>query len=148
MNEITGLNKVFFGKDKSTGESIYLTKPTWDCGWYWSFGYLGNKNCHYHLDGYQQGRNINMYDALKTDYDLNPVIEAKLWVFCELALTIYQLKESAEVFGRGGSHMTTNPYASDIKNEEYTKHINTVLLPKVMQGFWDMVTAVKTELVA
>ena len=32
-------------------ETIYLTPPSWDCDWYWGFGYLGNKNCHYHIDG-------------------------------------------------------------------------------------------------
>ena len=24
-------------------ESIYLSPPSWDCNWYWGFGYLGKK---------------------------------------------------------------------------------------------------------
>lgn len=136
---INGKDKILLGVNKSS-ENIYIYKPTWDCGWYWSFGCLGNKNQHYHLSGYKNGRNINMYDALMGDYDLTEKIKNNLWVFCELALTIYSLKESAEVFGRGGSHMTNNPFASDIKNVGYTDHINNVLLPKIIQGFWDLIS--------
>lgn len=123
-------NKVFFGKDKE-GEEIFLSAPSWDCGWYWGFGYLGNKNCHYHLDGYANGRNINMYDALSADYELNPKIKKNLWEFCELVLTAYSLKKTAEVLGRGGSHITKNPCASMIMNKDETKRINEVILPAI-----------------
>jgi len=153
---IKGKDKVFFGKNEH-GERIYLQKPTWDCGWYWSFGYLGNKDCHYHLDGYQkkdhclkledgnykhitEKRNICMRDALLADYELNPVIEENLWVFCELALSIYSLKETAEVLGRGGSHMTNNPCQSVIKNKTEVKRINEIVIPALCQELWDMLT--------
>lgn len=31
-------------------EKLYLSKPSWDCDWYWGFGYVGNKNLHTHLN--------------------------------------------------------------------------------------------------
>jgi len=96
MIEINGKVKEFFGTIDGN-EKIYYSKPTWDCGWYWAFGYLGNQNCHYHLSGFADGRNINMYDALKEDYDLNPKLENQLWEFCELVQTAYTLKKAAEV---------------------------------------------------
>lgn len=139
MKQITGAEKVLFGVDNESKENIYISKPTWDCDWYWSFGYLGNKNCHYHLSGYSRGRNINMYEALLADYKLKPAIKENILAFCELSKTIYALKESAELFGRGGMHYTKNPFAADIKNVDFTKHINDVLLPKVIQGLWDLV---------
>lgn len=129
--EIKGTREQFFGTRKSDGHKIYITQPSWDCGWYWSFGYLGNRNEHYHLDGYANGRNINMYDALKEDYDLAPAIEENLWKFCELAKTAYTLKETAEVLGRGGSHYTTNPLAALIKNQDEVKRINEKVLPAI-----------------
>ena len=70
MENIQGSKRKILGTCKKTGESIYFYKPTWDCDWYWGFGYLGNKNQHYHLSDYANGRNINMYDALIGDYDL------------------------------------------------------------------------------
>lgn len=141
---------VFFGTRKSDGARIYLTKPTWDCGWYWSFGYLGNRNEHYHLDSYQskdhflkledgsfkiltEKRNKCMYDCLLEDYDLNPKIKENLWTFCELALTAYSLKEAAEVFNRGGSHMTKNPCCDIIKNHDMVEKINKEMLPAVFE---------------
>lgn len=146
--QINGKDKVFFGTNKETNERIYISKPSWDCDWYWGFGYLGNKNCHYHLDAYQskdqcfkledgsykvltEKRNICMYDALLEDYNLNPKIKKNLWEFCELVLTAYTLKKTAETLGRGGSNMTTNPCADLIKNPEEVKRINEVVLPAV-----------------
>ena len=140
------MSKVMFGTRKDTGEVIYLTLPTWDCGWYWSFGYLGNKDCHYHLSSYQdkqhvftladggiklltERRNKCMYDCLLEDYELNPKLVGSLWRFCELAQTAYALKDAAKVLGRGGSHITTNPCADVIKSAQEVERINRVALP-------------------
>lgn len=138
MTNTTIGKKVFFGTRKEDNTKIYLSAATWDCGWYWGFGYLGNKNEHYHLNDYKNGRNINMYDALVEDYDLNPGIKANLWVFCELALTIYALRNTAEVLGRGGSHMTTNPCADLIINKDEVNRINEVVLPELMTKLYEL----------
>jgi len=130
---INGKDKIRLGTRKSDGKGIFLTKPTWDCSWYWGFGYLGNRNEHFHLSSYANGRNINMYDALTTDYDLNPKIKAKLWDFCELVKTAYVLKETAEVLGRGGSHYTKNVCASIIKNTDEVTRINEIVLPAIFE---------------
>ena len=144
------MKQFYFGKRKEDGVRIYLTAPEWVCGWYWSFGYLGNKREHCHLKSYQskthfltledgsfkiitEERNICMRDALLEDYDLNPNIKENLWVFCELVLTAYALKETAEVLGRGGSHMTANPCADTIKNADEVKRINDVVLPEIFE---------------
>ena len=142
------MSRVKFGIRKSDGEVIYLTDPTWDCGRYWSFGYLGNSQEHYHLENYQSAdrvfkledgtfgmltekRNISMYDALIADYDLEPGILKNLWTFCELALTAYALKKTAELYGRGGSHMTTNPCKELLTKPDIVTHINEVELPAI-----------------
>ena len=155
MKEIIGQERVLFGTD-THGDNIYITKPKWDCNWYWSFGYLGNKNIHYHLDAYQskdhffkledgtfksitEKRNKNMYDCLLADYNLNEKIKAKLWEFCELSKTIYALKEAAEVLGRGGSHMTMNPCSELIKNKTEVERLNTVVIPELCQTLWNLI---------
>lgn len=130
--------KVKFGVHKASGEIIYLTLPTWDCNWYWSFGYLGNRSRHYHLSRYAAGRNICMHDTLMSDYELVPSLAAKLWVFCELACTAYTLKAAAEVLGRGGSHQTINPCAATIKNPKEVERINTVVLPAIFAQILDI----------
>lgn len=144
-------NSIYFGEVKETGEKVYLSAPSWDCNWYWGFGYLGNKNCHYHLSSYQskfhtltlndgslktitECRNINMYDALLTDYDLPFKIKDSLWKFCELATTVYFLKETAEILGRGGSHYTVNECKDVIINPEEVIRINEVVLPSLFNA--------------
>lgn len=139
---IEGKNKVYFGHHIEWNEKIWLTKPKYSCGWYWSFGYLGNKNCHYHLDGYQNGRNINMYAALQTDYLLSPHIANNLWSFCEQAQTIYTLKEAADVLYRGGANYTTNPLRNFIISNNHNDNLNMVVLPKLLQNFWDQFSKV------
>lgn len=114
-----------------SGERIYLSPPSWDCDWYWGFGYLGNNNCHYHLDGLN--RELNLYDAIKKHFGRSLVIkdDKDLWTFCELVLSAYTLKETAEVLGRGGSHMTTNPCADIIINKDEVTRINEIVLPAI-----------------
>lgn len=145
MTQTKWTGKFLMGK--VDGESIYLSAPKWDCGWYWGFGYLGNKNCHYHLDGLSKTHNANLYDALYKEFGDTLTIgsrddvwnqNSKLYTFCELVLTAYTLKETAEVLGRGGSHMTTNPLAALIKNEAEVTRINTVVLPAIFDAINDL----------
>ena len=137
-------NRVFFGTNKD-GEKIYLSAPSFDCGWYWGIGYLGNDDCHYHLDNYADGRNINMHDALKNDYQLNPKIEKSLWEFCEIYLTIYSLKNTAEVLGRGGSHMTSNPCKNIIINKDEVSRINNEVLPSLFIALEEILISVTED---
>lgn len=156
LSNIGGKDRVFLGTHKGTNEKIYLSKPSFDCEWYWGFGYLGNKDCHYHLSDYDnkdrllyndseetvlvtEKRNINMYDALLADYNLSPAIEKNLWVFCELALSIYTLKDCAELFSQGGSHMTTNPDRSKLKSTTMYDRLTYDLIPMQCQTLWDLI---------
>ena len=119
------------------GEKIYLTAPSWDCGWYWGFGYLGNKDCHYHVDGLSKDKNL--HDGFLEHFgDSFVVRESDAWEFAELFQTFYTLKETAEVLGRGGSHLTNNPCREIIKNAEEVKRINEVVLPAVFDAIYQI----------
>jgi hypothetical protein len=121
------------------GEAIYISPPSWDCGWYWGFGYLGNRHCHYHLDGLSAGKNQNLYDAMREHFgDSLTIPSEKLWEFCELAKTAYSLKETAEVLGRGGSHYSHNPCEELVKNPIETARINEVVLPAIFNAINDI----------
>ena len=131
----------YFGTLKTCNERIRLSTPTFDCNWYWGFGYLGNKNCHYHLKNYKQiagfsdYRSISMFDAFKMDYTLCDVLQndTTLWTFCELVQTAYSLLAVAEIFSRGGSHQCKNPCQELLKNLDMYEHINFVLLPALFK---------------
>lgn len=136
LNGTKWTKKIFLGTRKSDNARIYLSAPSWECGWYWGFGYLGNKYEHYHLNGYANGRNINMYDALQTDYILNPEIAHSLWKFCELVLSAYRAKKAAEFLGRGGAHITTNVCKDIILNKEESDRLNVVVLPAIFDALY------------
>lgn len=118
-------------------EPIYLSAPSWDCGWYWGFGYLGNKNCHYHVDGLNKGKNQNLYDAFIEHFgNTLTVRRSQLWTLCELFKTFYALKQTAEVLGRGGSHYTNNPCKDVIINIDEVARINNVVLPQIFEEIY------------
>lgn len=147
--------KVYLGKHE--GEKIYLSAPSWDCGWYWGFGYLGNKNCHYHVNGltkheeYKNGHFeyefTNLFDGFKKHFGESLVIDndKDLWSLCELFATFYSLKEAAEVLGRGGANYTSNPCKSIIQNKEEVKRINEVVLPAIFDEIYKILLPLRIK---
>lgn len=125
-------------------KKIYLSAPSWDCDWYWGFGYLGNKNCHYHVDGLKkiekynseksswEYKFVNLYDGFREHFGFSlKITDNNLWTICELFQTFYTLKETAKVLGKGGSHYTNNPCKDIIINKEEVNRINEVVLPNI-----------------
>jgi hypothetical protein len=126
----------YLGKRKEDGRMVYLAAPTWDCDWYWSFGYLGATGEHFHLRNYG---NMDWKDCLERDYNLNVKLRGdNLWKFYELAKTAYKLKEVAEVLGRGGCNITDNPLAEVIKNKTEVDRINQIVLPQIFDAINEM----------
>lgn len=122
----------YLGKRKEDGRMVYIAAPTWDCDWYWSFGYLVATGEHFHLRNYG---NISWVDALERDYTLNVKLRGdNLWKFYELAKTAYGLKEVAVILGRGGSNIVDNPLAEVIKNKVEVDRINQIVLPKIFDA--------------
>jgi hypothetical protein len=140
--------KLYIGNND--GQATYLSAPSWDCGWYWGFGYLGNRNCHYHVDGLMthewydtekkcfRSERMNLFDGFKKHFGESLVVKSdnNLWTLCELFQTFYTLKETAEVLGRGGSHYTSNPLSELIKNPAEVERINKVLLPAIFEQIY------------
>jgi hypothetical protein len=112
-------------------EDIYLKAPSWDCDWYWGFGYIGNRDHHYHLDWLNEGKNQNFYDAIKEHFGASFVIkdDNDIWLFSELIKTFYTLRETAKLLVQGHSNYCTNPLSENIKNIDEAKRINEELMP-------------------
>jgi hypothetical protein len=125
--------KIYIGT--ANNEKIYLSAPSWDCGWYWGFGYLGNNNCHYHVDGLSKDKNL--FDSFKEHFSQHLIVrDSQLWTLCELFKTFYSLKEAAEILGRGGAHYTTNPCKDVIINTEEVNRINSTVLPAIFEEIY------------
>ncbi len=115
----------------------YLVAQKWDCGWYWGCGYVKTYNrskrdidSHQHFDGLFFKTSKNGYDAFIDFFDDMTINKNEVWQLVEMMKTIYILKESAEVLGRGSSHYTTNPCKDIIVNVNISTHrvrVNRIL---------------------
>ena len=137
-------NKILLGKLKSDagtsadGENMWLEKHKWDCGWYWGFGYVGNKNCHFHFDSLlyiKDGKGSVKYTASDL-FESTKITDKEWWVIRDLFSQAYALQKAAEVYQYGG-HQTTVVGTTDIiKNKERADQINADL-QKVLDLVWD-----------
>jgi hypothetical protein len=147
MKTLSNYSKILLGYNNN--EPIYLSPPSWNCGWYWGFGYLGNRNRHYHVEGLTKHETYNfekkffeyeftnLYDGfIKHFGNTLRVRKSELWTLVELFKTFYTLKETAEVLGRGGSHYTSNPAKDIIINKDEVTRINSIVLPQIFEEIY------------
>lgn len=130
--------KIFLGtlrKDAGTfadGERIYINKHSWDCNWYWGFGYLDNARTHFHFDSLLKGS-----PKLASDLFISPrYTDKNWWIIRDLFIQAYALKKAAEVYRHGG-HQTTKQGLTDIiMSQDKADSINKDL-EKVLDTLWN-----------
>ena len=161
-----GKKVYLLGIDKD-GYGVWLQEPSWDCEWYWGFGYIErytNKmhpelardiDSHTHWDSGIVGEH-EYYDTesqtwKKTEYNHhlndNTTLKAttltdnESWKLAELMKTYYSLRESASVFGKGGSNVSSSEIEQDIvKRVKWATEINEVILPKLFKEIDKLLT--------
>lgn len=142
------------GKD-SDGIFYWLESPSWDCGWYWGFGYVEtysrNVNpskardieSHQHYDGFEGFKDENgryVYHLNESPKLAETVLtDSEAWELSDLMKRFYTLKESAEIFHRGNANRTSKT-SHDSKNAEIEKYINEVELPAIFKAVLAILT--------
>jgi hypothetical protein len=101
-------NKIYLGKSEELGH-IYLRWHKWDCNLYWSFGYLGNDDCHYHFKSYLDGKHWKVEQVFKSTW----ITQELWWVMLDLFKQAYALKNAAEIYRHGG-YITSKPGITDL----------------------------------
>jgi hypothetical protein len=153
----SGKNKKYLMGKNQYGEKVWLETPSWDCSWYWGFGYLTSKNSLTHVDGLT-GRH-EYYDTekqchrLSSDYIHNIYDSPKLvettftlnegWKLSELFKEFYLLKDMAEYTHRSPAscNLTTSPVIQDPeKMAQWYKEINEVMIPLITAEILRMLT--------
>jgi len=170
MNTINKQKTSAFGKDvyllgvNKSGEYIWLESAKWDCDWYWGFGYIetytNNKypaiskdiTSHSHWSGlvgkqerYNSDKQCFCLDSKYVSHlNENPDIESTVltdkesWELADLMQSFYTLRDTAEICHSGNSHLTTT--GIDLKNQELENHINKMLLPKIFERVYQILT--------
>lgn len=151
------MKKAAFGKDiyflgsDAAGVNYWLERASWDCGWYWGFGYVetytNNANpagsrdvaSHQHFDGLFL-KNAGYVDGFRALLPGTPLSDAEIWQLLELMKTFYILREYADTLERGGAHITSNPAANVIKSPEERERINAEVLPAIFAEVYKLLT--------
>ena len=131
------MNKIFLGSLREDNEPIYITKHSWDCGWYWGLGYVGNKNQHFHFDSFLRGNTYLASDI----FDKPTFTDTQWWVIRDLFVQAYALKAAAEVYRYGGHQTSLTGVTDVIKNIDMATTINDNL-KTVLDTVWDYMTKI------
>lgn len=114
-------------------EKLYLSKPSWDCDWYWGFGYVGNKNLHTHLNYLHPDKILWKLKEVFQEDSFIIKDDKDYWLFCEYVASIYHLRKTAQFFYLGGSHIASaNPLKHLLQNSELYTQINSELIPRLI----------------
>jgi hypothetical protein len=128
------------GEDKD-GTKYWLEEPTFDCGWYWGGLYV-----HAYSNNRQPTRSIDIdshehfdskflskgYDEYRDFFKKSVLDGNEIWKLLELAKTFYILKDAADLFERGGAHITRNDCYDVIKDQDTYLDVIKVKLPAVI----------------
>ena len=124
-------DKILLGKIDN--ENIYLYKHSWDCGWYWGMGYIGNKNCQYHIKSLIQDK----YDVNKI-FSSTKLTQAQWWIVRDLFVQAYALKKVAEVYKSGGYQSSLKGITDKLVNADKAAIANADLAI-ILDTIWEYI---------
>ena len=132
------------GKDKD-GINYWLEEPSWDCGWYYGFGFVesyeDNKSpdkakdidSHQHFDSLFLNGPKCSKDMFKEFFVETPLSDDEIWELVDYMKTFYTLKSVAELFKHGYSWQTSKAKIDQLQSDEQNDLVNKVWLPEVFK---------------
>ena len=133
------------GADKD-GIKYWLEAPSWDCGWYWGFGYVETyTNNNYpskarDIKSHQHFNSLFLENSTKCAFDVfneffkeTTLNKEEVWMLVDYMISFYRLREPAETLHHGHSHQTERAKLSEVQNIEMAKEINERILPAIFE---------------
>lgn len=148
---VFGKTYYLLGKDEA-GVKWYMQKPTWDCGWYWGFGYLDSftngirpeksKDIlgHTHLSSLMDEFKGNGVDALKRYFPERALTDGELFEFIDCVKSGYALKDAAALFERGHSNYTEKAKVDSSVKPDWAKEINEKMIPAISRKLEELLS--------
>jgi len=116
------------------GEKISFTKHSWDCDWYWSFGWIGNHNIHTHADVFTRDLLWHDVDDVFEDHIFDS--DNSFWVFKDLLVQAYALSKVSHVY-RSGGYCTVRIGVTDVIADKAMETRVNKDLEKVLNTLWE-----------
>lgn len=153
-----GKKVYLLGKDLD-GTMYWLEAPSWDCNWYWGFGYVEtytNNSCpdkahdiksHQHIDSSFIGKVGVNKDYIYNIFD-TPLLkggttftEEEGWEISELFSQFYTLSKAADLFYSEKGHVasTTVKHDSDECKRMYD-YINQTMMPAIFKRIGEILS--------
>lgn len=127
-------------------EKLWLEAGSWDCDWYWGFGYVVTNRSFSHFNGLVgfKAEKGNYVHHLNESPRMKQTVlnEAESWALCDLMQSFYTLKAAAEIYHMGNSRLTSTPGLS-LKNVQAEKRINKIEIPKIMEAVYQLLSPIK-----
>lgn len=166
VSRVFGKDVYLFGED-ANGVLYWLESPSWDCSWYWGFGYIetytNNKNpqiskdinSHQHFSGFvgeQQKYDFEKQAFVKSDYIHNifdndnfigfTFTENEGWKISELFDQFYLLKNMSGFCHKKfpGCHIATIKEVNHGDLSEWYDKINKEMIPKITNEILNILT--------
>ena len=130
------------------GKKRFLKEASWECGWYWGFGYVEmftNNNrpdlssdilMHQHFDSlFLRGDGYNKF--FKMFEDRTSMSEGEMWKFLELMKSFYTARAYSDMLHRGGAGYSENPVSNVIKDDFEYSRINLEVIPEIIKSAYD-----------
>ena len=127
--------KIYLLGADAEGTKYWLEAPSWDCDWYWGFGYVEtytNNDCpsrardiesHQHFDGlFLNNSTVSAFDTFKAFFKETTLDQKEIHLLIDYMSSFYKLKDVAKTLGVGYSNMT-----------ETAKEINEKILPAIFK---------------
>lgn len=127
------------------GTKYWLEEPSWDCDWYWGFGYIetytNNDNpsmarditSHSHFKSmFIDGKGC-IYDNFKNFFKETTLSDNEIWLLCDYMKSFYTLREMAELMHNGCSWQTEKAKLDLLNDKELENKINKVMMAALFE---------------
>lgn len=134
-----GKERFLLGVRKEDCKKVYLAKASWDCSWYWGFGYIDtfDKNDiydHNHFNSlFLEGR---IFDSFKNYFIETTLNDDEIWCLLGFMKEFYTLQKYAELL-QYGNYITSKAISvleekNEEKNKKEVERINKTLIPELL----------------
>lgn len=137
--------RYLLGIRKEDNKKVYLAKATWDCKWYWGFGYVNTFTPrdiydHQHFDSLFLKNNI--FDSFKEYFKQTTLTDDEIWLLLGYMKEFYIAGKYAELL-RHGNYITSRAVSfTEEKNKEANQkeieRINKILLPELFEKIYKL----------
>ena len=150
---VFGKDIYLLGKDKD-GTNYWLQEASWDCDWYWGFGYIetytNNKNperskdieSHNHFNNLFLKKDI--FDSFKNFFEESTLNNDEIWKLLGYMKEFYVMKEYSELL-KWGNHITSKAeniteQKNKIENINEYNRINKILMSELFEKIYKLLT--------